>query len=97
MWYFYLRMNNIQYKRDISTTGDSLVLLLSIKYPDECGTATCRQAFVVKIEKQITDVYNKINLVIKFTNGQTINVYLTFISIEQSSTGKAFNHLYKIK
>ncbi len=80
-------MNNIQYKRDISTTGDSLVLSLSIKYT-ECRTANCKTAFVAKIKKQITDVYNQINLVIKFTNGQTSNVHLTFSSIEQAGTGK---------
>jgi hypothetical protein len=90
-------MNNIQYQKDITTTGDLLVLLLSIKYTDGCGTANCKTAFVAKIQKQIADVYNQINLVIKFTNGQTINVHLTFSSIEQAGTGKVFNHLSKIK
>ncbi len=97
MWYFYLRMNNIQYKRDISTTGDSLVLSLSIRYKDGCRTANCKKAFVAKIENQIANVYNQINLIITFTNGQTINAYLTSPSIEQAGTGKVFNHLSKIK
>jgi hypothetical protein len=90
-------MNNIQYKRDISTTGDWLVLSLSIRYTEECGTANCKKAFVAKIKKQITDVYNNINLVIKFTNGPPINVHLTSPLIEQVGTGKVFNHLSKIK
>jgi hypothetical protein len=96
IWYFYLRI--AQSLHDGNTIGDWLVLSVSIKFTDGCRTPNCKKAFIIRIQEKISNVYYNINLIIKFTNGQTINVILFFFSYEQPSTGKkAFNHLYKIK
>jgi hypothetical protein len=97
IWYFYLRINSTQCLHDANSTGDWLTLSLSIKFTDECRTPYCQEAFIVTVQEKISNLYYNIKLSIKFTDGQTIDVKLSLCSYEQVSTGKAFNHLYKIE
>ncbi len=80
----------MQCLHDANTNGDWLVLSTSIKFTDECRATDCRKAFISRAQQKIFNVYHNIKLPIKFTNGQTIPVEMSFCSSEQTSIGNGF-------
>jgi len=60
-------------------------------------SAKCRENSIAKSQEKINTEPSNFNLNIELTNGETLQVSVTFVSSESSSAGKAFDHLFKIK
>lgn len=86
--------------KDLNTTGDRLIFLISVVYPRRCYSKRCRKDFSIMVDYNLKLLYYRITLTITFTNGRKVNVQLglctsntipetTSITITvQQSTGK---------
>ena len=96
-FYFYFRITNRQCQSAVDTIGDWLALSLEIRKTEGCLLPDCKKSFIAMALRNIDTLYKKINLTIKFTNGDARNVQLAFCSYQQSGPGTVVDRFYMLK
>jgi hypothetical protein len=73
---------------DTNTIGDVFIIVFTIKYPKNCITKYCRQKYLSQVNSNIENVNHTLDLILTFTNNQTINFQAIFCSFGTVDTGK---------
>ena len=70
--------SSISCERATGLTGDIFVAQYRVKYPSNCGLATCKRRFLARVQDALRMNYRTVTVVMNFTTGEVRNVRLVF-------------------